>query len=153
MTSSDSSCTAPWPTRDGWTRRVDPNERIPGTCYLGDPQVVNMSPVGLARFSTLRGWLSQWSYDDARGDGVACGPDIAVPALVIGNLADDACTPSHTRRLFEAIGHPDKEMHEIPGATHYYAGPDQRDKLRQAVDDRHRLAGPPRLRERREMRP
>jgi len=48
---------------------------------------------------------------------VQCGPDIAVPALVIGNLADDACTPSHTRRLFEAIGHPDKEMHEIPAPT------------------------------------
>ena len=72
---------------------VDPNERVPGTCYLGDPQVVNMSPVGLARFSTLRSWLSQWSYDDAHADGVACGRDIAVPALVIGNLADDACTP------------------------------------------------------------
>ncbi len=112
---------------------VDPNERAPGTCYLGDPRVVNMSPVGLARFSTLRGWLSQWSYDDARGDAVACGPDIAIPALVIGNLADDACTPSHTRRLFQAIGHPDKEMHEIPGATHYYAGPDQRGALRSAV--------------------
>ena len=26
------------------------------------------------------------------------------------------------------------EMHEISGATHYYAGSDQRDKLRQAVD-------------------
>ena len=113
---------------------VDANDRTPGTCYLGDPRVVNMSPVGLARFCTLRSWLSQWSYDDARGDGVACGRDIAIPALVIGNLADDACTPSHTRRLFEAIGHPDKEMHEIPGATHYYAGPDQRDKLGQAVD-------------------
>jgi hypothetical protein len=25
-------------------------------------------------------------------------------------------------------------MHEIPGATHYYVGPDQRDKLRHAVD-------------------
>jgi len=112
---------------------VDPNERTPGTCYLGDPQVVNMSPIGLARFCTLRGWLSQWSYDDARGDGVVCGRDIAVPTLVIGNLADDACTPSHTRRLFEAIGHPDKEMHEIPGATHYYAGPGQRDALRRAV--------------------
>ncbi len=24
-------------------------------------------------------------------------------------------------------------MHEIPGANHYYAGPDQRDKLREAV--------------------
>ena len=62
-----------------------------------------------------------------------CGPDIAVPALVIGNLADDACTPSHTHRLFDAIGHPDKEMHEVAGANHYYAGPDQRDKLREAV--------------------
>ena len=93
-----------------------------------------MSPVGLARFSTLRSWLWQWSSADAHGDGATCGPDIAVPALVTGNLADDACTPSHTRRLFEAIGHPDKEMHEIHGATHYYAGPDQRDKLREAVN-------------------
>jgi hypothetical protein len=25
-------------------------------------------------------------------------------------------------------------MYEIPRATHYYAGPDQRDKLRQAVN-------------------
>jgi pimeloyl-ACP methyl ester carboxylesterase len=112
---------------------VDPNERTPGTCYLGDPQVVNNSPVGLARFCTLRSWLSQWSYDDANRDAVQCGPDIAVPALVIGNLADDACTPSHTRRLFDSVGHPDKEMHEIPDANHYYSGPDQRGTLRQAV--------------------
>jgi hypothetical protein len=27
-----------------------------------------MSPVGLARFCTLRSGLSQWSYDDANGD-------------------------------------------------------------------------------------
>ena len=80
------------------------------------------------------GFTGQWSYDDALGDGVACGSDIVIPALVIGNLADDTCPPSHTRRLFETIGHPDREMHEISGATHYYAGPDQRDKLRQAVD-------------------
>jgi pimeloyl-ACP methyl ester carboxylesterase len=112
---------------------VDPNERTPRSCYLGDPQVVNDSPVGLARFCTLRSWLSQWSYDDANADAVKAGPDIAVPSLVIGNLADDACTPSHTRRLFDALGHPDKEMHEIPGANHYYAGPDQRQQLRQAV--------------------
>lgn len=93
-----------------------------------------MSPVELARFSTSRGWLSQWSYDDARGDGVACGPDIAGPALVIGNLADDVCTPSHTRRLFDAVGHPDKEMHEIPSAANDYAGTDQHGKPRAAVD-------------------
>ena len=112
---------------------VDPNDREPGTCYLGDPRVVNNSPIGLARFCSLRSWLSQWSYDDARGDGVACGHSVTVPTLVIGNLADDACTPSHTRRLFEAIGHPDKEMHEIAGANHYYSGPDQRETLKQAV--------------------
>ncbi|MEI7518307.1 MAG: alpha/beta fold hydrolase [Mycobacteriaceae bacterium] len=112
---------------------VDPNDREPGSCYLGDPRIVNNSPIGLARFCSLRSWLSQWSYDDARGDGVVCGRDITVPTLVIGNLADDACTPSHTRRLFEAIGHPDKEMHEIAGANHYYAGTEQRETLKQAV--------------------
>ena len=112
---------------------IDPNDRQPGTCYLGDPRVVNNSPIGLARFCSLRSWLSQWSYDDARADGVACGPDIAVPTLVIGNLADDACTPSHTRRLFDAIGHPDKEMHEIAHANHYYSGPDQKQTLAEAV--------------------
>lgn len=112
---------------------VDPNDREPGTCYLGDPRIVNNSPIGLARFCSLRSWMSQWSYDDARADGIACGRDVAVPTLVIGNLADDACTPSHTRRLFEAIGTQDKEMHEIAGANHYYSGPDQRETLAQAV--------------------
>ena len=112
---------------------VDPNDRTPGSCYLGDPRVVNNSPIGLARFCSLRSWLSQWSYDDAAADGVVCGRDIEVPTLVIGNLADDACTPSHTRRLFDAIGHPDKEMHEIAHANHYYSGPDQKQTLAQAV--------------------
>jgi alpha-beta hydrolase superfamily lysophospholipase len=112
---------------------VDPNDREPGTCYLGDPQVVNMGPVGLARFSTLRSWLSQWSYDDASADAETCGRDIAVPTLVIGNTADNACTPSHTQRLYEAIGHPDKERYEVKGATHYYNGPEQRPMLREAA--------------------
>jgi alpha-beta hydrolase superfamily lysophospholipase len=112
---------------------VDPNDRTPGTCYLGDPRLVNNSPVGLARFSTLRSWLSQWSFDDAHGDGVACAKDLAVPTLVIGNSADDACTPSHTQRLFDAVGHPDKTLHVVQGATHYYAGKDQRAPLAEAV--------------------
>jgi pimeloyl-ACP methyl ester carboxylesterase len=113
---------------------VDPNDRVPGTCYLGDPQVVNMGPVGLARFSTLRSWLSQWSYDDAHADGPRCAADVGVPTLVIGNSADDACTPSHTKRLFDGVGHPDKTLVTIAGATHYYGGPDQRPRLAEAVD-------------------
>lgn len=99
---------------------VDPNDRAPGVCYLGDPQVVNMSPIGLARFSTLRSWLSQWSLDDARADGPRCLSRVKSPVLVINNSADDACTPSHARRLYEAVAHGDRRFHEIAGATHYY---------------------------------
>ena len=99
---------------------VDPNDRAPGVCYLGDPRVVNMSPIGLARFSTLRSWLSQWSLDDARADGPRCLSRVKAPVLVINNSADDACTPSHARRLYEAVAHGDRRFHEIAGATHYY---------------------------------
>ena len=101
---------------------IDPNDRRPGHCYLGVPRIVNNGPVGLARFSTLRSWLSQWSYDDANADGPASLAHISVPALVIGNSADDACTPSHTQALFDAIGHDNKQRAEIKGATHYYIG-------------------------------
>ena len=100
---------------------VDPNAREPGRCYLGDPRLINDSPGGLARFTTLRSWLSQWSLDRSNADGPRCAARISVPVLVIGNEADDACTPSHTQRLFEAVGHPDKVMHTVTGATHYYA--------------------------------
>ncbi len=110
---------------------VDPNEREPGRCYLGDPQVVNMSPVGLARFSTLRSWLSQWSLDATNAHGERNAANTSVPTLVIGNRADDACTPSHTYRLFEAIGHDRKHLHEIAGASHYYVG--QREQLTECI--------------------
>lgn len=110
---------------------LDANDRPANWCYLGDPKVVNNGPVGLARFNTLRGWLSQWSYDDSNANGLNCAANISVPALVIGNSADDACTPSHTNRLFEAIGHDNKVMHEVKGANHYYFG--QPDKLLEAT--------------------
>jgi len=99
---------------------IDPNDRKPNWCYLGDPRIVNMSPVGLARFSTLRSWLSQWSYDDARADGPASLSRMSAPVLVVNNSADDACTPSHARRLFDAVRHADKQFYEVKGATHYY---------------------------------
>jgi len=101
---------------------VDSNDRVPGRCYLGDPRLINDAPGGLGRFTTLRSWLSQWSLDRSRADGIACGGDVTVPVLVIGNGADDACTPSHTQRLFEAVAAGDRVQHTIGGATHYYAG-------------------------------
>lgn len=99
---------------------LDPNDRVPGQCYLGDPKTVNMSPVGLARASSLRSWLSQWSYDRANADGPKSAAAISKPVLVISNSADDACTPSHAQRLFDGVRHADKARCEIKGATHYY---------------------------------
>ncbi len=111
-------------------KTIDPNERKPNSCFLGDPQVVNNGPVGLARFTTLRSWLSQWSYDESNANGIADAANMSLPTLVISNGADDACTPSHARRLFEAVANDNKEFVEITGATHYYLG--QHEQLRKA---------------------
>jgi len=109
---------------------VDANERTPGVSFLGDPRLVNNGPVGLARFCSLRSWLSQWSLDDANGDGPRAAADISIPALVVQNDADEICTPSYAGSLYDAIGHDDKTLHRVAGANHYYLGPDQVDKLR-----------------------
>lgn len=101
---------------------LDPNDRRVGWCYLGNPETVNTGPVGLARFSTLRGWLSQWSVDDTNADGVACAARISVPLLTIENSADDAVPSYHTRRVFDAAASADKRFELMKGATHYYAG-------------------------------
>jgi len=104
-----------------WTDPTqDPSDRRPHTCYLGEPKVANDGPVGLARFSTLRSWLSQWSYDTTNSTGLGNAARISCPVLVINNTADLACTPSHAQRLYDAVGHQDKEKHDIKDADHYY---------------------------------
>ncbi len=104
-----------------WTDPTqDPSDRRPYECYLGEPRVANDGPVGLARFTTLRAWLSQWSYDESRANGVMNAGEISCPVLVVNNTADLACTPSHAQRLYDAVGHDDKEYVDIKGADHYY---------------------------------
>lgn len=111
---------------------LDPNDRPIGWCYLGDPETVNSGPVGLARFSTLRSWLSQWSIDDTNADGVKCAAKISAPLLLIENSADDAVPSYHCQSVFKAAGTADKQYHRIDGATHYYVG--QPDHLSRAID-------------------
>lgn len=110
---------------------IDPNDRKPGWSYLGDPATVNTGPVGLARFSTLRSWLSQWSVDESRADGPANAARISVPLLAIENSADDAVPKPHTARIFEAAASADKEHHIVEGATHYYL--DQPQHMAEAI--------------------
>lgn len=104
---------------------VDANDRKPNWCFLGEPKLVNDGPVGLARFTTLRSWLSQWSYDLSNADGLKCAARLSVPLLVVENSADDACTPSHAARLMAAASNAPQTHHVVQGANHYYFGQPQ----------------------------
>ena len=99
---------------------LEPNDRAPDWCYLGVPETVNAGPVGLARFTTLRAWLSQWSPDHSRADAEACVQAVTAPLLVIENTADDAVPTSHPTCVFEAATMADKTFLRIESATHYY---------------------------------
>ena len=117
----------------------DPNDRPDGTCMLGDPKQANDGPIGLARFSTLRSWLSQWSYDDSNADGIKCAAKISVPLLAIDNSADDGCTPSHMVRILGAAKQVPQEHFVVEGANHYYIG--QYDKAVEAAGIVHNWIG------------
>jgi len=102
---------------------IDPNGRRPGWCYLGDPRAVNTSPAGLGRYSSLRSWLSQWSYDLSNAKGPKNAARIRrTPVLQVENLADDAVPASHNPTIRSALATEDKEYVGIEGATHYYQG-------------------------------
>jgi len=108
----------------------EPNGRPAGRCYLGVPETVNSGPVGLARFTTLRAWLSQWS-PLSRADALDCVGAIRAPLLVVENAADDAVPPGHPRAVFAAAASPDRQYLTIPDASHYYQG--QPEQLARAV--------------------
>jgi hypothetical protein len=115
---------------------IDPNGRKPMWCYLGHPETVNSGPVGLARFSTLRSWLSQWSHDDARADSIACGPSNSVPFMAIECGADDAVPQPQAGLIHAAVGSRDKTLHCIDGANHYFVGqPEHLDRAARLVID------------------
>ncbi len=114
---------------------LEPNGRQPNWCFMGDPRLVNDGPAGLARFTTLRSWLSQWSYDLSNADGPAAAARITVPVLVVENEADDGCLPHHGRRFLAAI-RGDKEHLTIRGANHYYFGqPEKSTEAATAIRD------------------
>lgn len=112
---------------------LDSNGRRPGWTYMGDPRTVNVGPVGLARFTTLRSWLSQWSYDLSNARGPLNAARITrTPVLQIVNGADDAVPATHNPAIRAALATPDRSYVEIEGATHYYL--DQPDLLARCID-------------------
>jgi len=104
---------------------IDPNDREIGMSFMGVPQLANVSPAGIARSSTLRGWLSQWSAEDSRARADLAARNIRIPVLAIENSADDAVPQPHTQRFLDACASADQTMHVAKGANHYYAGQDE----------------------------
>lgn len=111
---------------------IEPNDRRSGWCFLGEPRASNNSPAGVARYSTLRAWLSQWSLGHTNARALDNAPAITVPLLAIENGADNAVPQPHTRAFFNAAGSADKSYELIRGANHYYGG--QPAEMQQAVE-------------------
>jgi len=112
---------------------IDPNDRKIGMSFMGVPEVANLITVGIARYSTARAWLSQWSVDDSRAQADHVAPNITVPVYAIENTADDAVPQPHVTTLLDACSSKDKTLEVIKGANHYYAGQEQ--QLSDATDN------------------
>ncbi|NPT47950.1 alpha/beta hydrolase [Paraburkholderia sp. 1N] len=111
---------------------IHPNGRQPNITIMGPPKVANSAPAGLARYTSLRSWLSQWSIHRSNAKGADSASRITnAPVLQIENQADDSVPVTHNPIVHNALGTPDKEFVRIHGANHYYAGQPQ--QLRECV--------------------
>jgi pimeloyl-ACP methyl ester carboxylesterase len=102
---------------------LDPSERTPARCLAGDPAWANASPFGIAASSSLRTWLSMWSWRDSQCRGAPHLPHITIPALVVQSTADVSVFPSDAHAIFDALGSTDKALVWVEG-DHYLESPD-----------------------------
>jgi fermentation-respiration switch protein FrsA (DUF1100 family) len=101
---------------------IEPSDRRPNWCYLGEPVKANYGVFGIGSLSTLRSWLSMWSL---RTSQTAAAPHlrrITVPSLVVHATADTGVFESDARAIFDAIGARDKRI-EFIRTDHYLLEP------------------------------
>jgi pimeloyl-ACP methyl ester carboxylesterase len=102
---------------------IEPSDRRPNWCYLGDPVRANYGVFGVGTVSTLRTWLSMWSLRTSQCIAAPHLARVTVPALVVNATADACVYASDARALYEAIAAPDKTL-EFIKADHYLQEPD-----------------------------
>ncbi|MFA1547227.1 alpha/beta hydrolase [Actinomadura chokoriensis] len=110
---------------------IEPSDREPNRCYLGDPLKANYGVFGLGSLCTLRSWLSMWSL---RTSQCAAAPHLAritVPSLVVHATADECVYDSDARAIFDALAVSDKAL-EFVKDTHYL--PRSRPQVADLVD-------------------
>jgi pimeloyl-ACP methyl ester carboxylesterase len=101
---------------------LDPSDRPPVMCYLGNPRAANYGPYGIGSSNTLRTWLSMWSLKTSYCRGEPHLHRITVPALVIQSTGDTGIFPSEAQRIYEALASTDKQFQMIEG-DHYLVTP------------------------------
>ena len=102
---------------------IEPSDRRPNWCYLGDPMRANYGVFGVGTVSTLRSWLSMWSLRTSQCTAAPHLARITQPALVIHATADTGVFESDARALYDALAAPDKTL-EFIKADHYLTEPD-----------------------------
>jgi pimeloyl-ACP methyl ester carboxylesterase len=101
---------------------IEPSDRRPNWCYLGEPVKANYGVFGIGTLSTLRSWLSMWSLRTSQCIAAPHLARITVPSLVIHAAADTGVYESDARALFDALAAPDKRFETIT-ADHYLLDP------------------------------
>jgi pimeloyl-ACP methyl ester carboxylesterase len=102
---------------------IEPSDRRPNWCYLGDPQKANYGVFGVGTVSTLRSWMSMWSLRTSQCIAAPHLARITLPSLVIHATADACVYDSDARALYDALAAPDKRLEYIK-ADHYLQEPD-----------------------------
>jgi pimeloyl-ACP methyl ester carboxylesterase len=100
---------------------IEPNLRTLGNNRGDNTLALNYAPKAQGRFTTLRSWLSQWSYSTANPDMLRHIARITAPLLVTQGTADRS-PMSNAGKIYDAAGAKDKTLYWAEGATHYYRG-------------------------------
>jgi pimeloyl-ACP methyl ester carboxylesterase len=102
---------------------IEPSDRRPNWCYLGDPMKANYGVFGVGTVSTLRSWLSMWSLRTSQCSAAPHLARLTLPSLVLHATADACVYESDARALYDAIAATDKRL-EFIKADHYLQEPD-----------------------------
>jgi pimeloyl-ACP methyl ester carboxylesterase len=101
---------------------IEPSDRRPNWCYLGEPVKANYGVFGVGTVSTLRSWLSMWSLRTSQCIAAPHLARITLPSLVVHATADACVYDSDARALYDAIAATDKRL-EFIRADHYLQEP------------------------------
>jgi pimeloyl-ACP methyl ester carboxylesterase len=99
---------------------IDPSRRPLGSIFSpGDPIIGNYGPGGLARVMTPRAWLSTWSGLSSQADLPDTIAHVTIPTLLVYADGDCDIFPGEQRELLEKSGAADKQLVDLPWASHY----------------------------------